>query len=167
MKKISLAFAALSMMFAGTASAADMAVKTRPAPMPAPVFSWTGFYVGGFLGGAWAQGDSVITDPCGPVGVVVCGAVGTYNVVPPVPVGLSSSFIGGGTIGYNWQVNSIVLGVEAEGGYMRLSGSRIMNPLGFGDTLASSKVGDWYAVFAGRAGIAVDRALFYVKGGAA
>ena len=51
MKKIALAFAAISMMFAGSASAADMAVKARPAPIPAPVFSWTGFYLGVHGGG--------------------------------------------------------------------------------------------------------------------
>lgn len=166
MKKITLAAAAVSIMFAGAASAADMAVKARPAPLPAPVFSWTGFYVGGFLGGAWADKDSVVRDPC--IVGVVCGAVGSYNGIPPVPVTLSSSFIGGGTVGYNYQFNSFVLGLEAEGGYMRLSGSRIMKPPpGLNDTLASSTVGDWYAVLAGRAGFAVDRALFYVKGGAA
>jgi outer membrane immunogenic protein len=170
MKRIAIVAAAVSFLFTGAASAADLAARpyTKAPPLAAPAFSWTGFYVGGFVGGAFADSQSVVSDPCGPVGVVVCGAVGIYNGVAPVPFDLSSSVIGGGTVGYNWQVNSFVVGVEAEGGYMRLSGSRIMNPApGFADTLASTTIGDWYAVFAGRLGVAVNQALFYVKGGAA
>lgn len=167
MKRIAIAAAAVSLLFTGAASAADLAARPyTKAPVVAPVFSWTGFYVGGFVGGAFADGQSVISDPCGPAGVV-CGATGSYNGVAPVPFDLSSSAIGGATAGYNWQANSFVVGVEAEGGYMRLRGSRIMNPAGFADTLASTTIGDWYAVFAGRLGVTVDRALFYVKGGAA
>lgn len=168
MKRIAIAVAALSFLFGGAASAADLAARPyTKAPAPAPVFTWTGFYIGGFLGGAWADSQSVASDPCGPAGAVVCGAVGNYNGVAPVPFDLSSSVIAGATAGYNWQVNSFVLGVEAESGYMRLRGSRIMNPLGLNDTLASTTIGDWYAVFAGRLGVTVDRALLYVKGGAA
>ena len=104
MKKLSVAIVAISVMFGGAATAADMAVKARPAPPP--VFSWTGFYVGGFVGGAWGASDSRVTDPCGPAATVVCGAVGTYNGVAPVGFDLGSSVIGGGTVGYNWQSNS-------------------------------------------------------------
>jgi outer membrane immunogenic protein len=40
---------------AGAASAADMAVKARPAPVPVPVFTWTGCFIGGHVGGLWAD----------------------------------------------------------------------------------------------------------------
>ncbi len=39
---------------AAPASAADMAVKAAPAPIVAPIYNWTGFYIGG--NGGW--GDS-------------------------------------------------------------------------------------------------------------
>ena len=45
MKKFLLAGAALVALLGGSASAADLAVRTRPLP-PAPVWSWTGFYIG-------------------------------------------------------------------------------------------------------------------------
>jgi outer membrane immunogenic protein len=47
-------------LFAGvvTAGAADMAVKAPTPPIPAPVFSWTGFYVGANVGGAWSPNSS-------------------------------------------------------------------------------------------------------------
>ena len=51
MKKLALAAAAIFALFAGPASAADMAVKARP--VVAPVFSWTGFYAGLNAVGGW------------------------------------------------------------------------------------------------------------------
>ena len=42
-----------------TASAADMALKAPPPP-PAPIFSWTGFYVGAQVGGAWGHDNASI-----------------------------------------------------------------------------------------------------------
>src|SRR5689334_6277215 len=39
-----------------SAVAADLPV--RPAPPPAPIFSWTGFYFGPHIGGGWANGDA-------------------------------------------------------------------------------------------------------------
>jgi outer membrane immunogenic protein len=44
--------AGLSLAASGLALAADMVVK---APPPAPVFSWTGFYVGGNIGYSWGK----------------------------------------------------------------------------------------------------------------
>jgi outer membrane immunogenic protein len=57
MKKLLTAIAALGLI--GTpAFAADMAVKAPPPVVaPAPVFSWTGFYIGGNAGGAWSHND--------------------------------------------------------------------------------------------------------------
>jgi outer membrane immunogenic protein len=39
-----------------TAGAADMRLKAPPAAPPPPPFSWSGFYIGGDLGGVWANG---------------------------------------------------------------------------------------------------------------
>ena len=53
MKKLATAIAAIALI--GTpAFAADMAVKAPP-PAPAPVHSWTGWYVGGNVGYSWGR----------------------------------------------------------------------------------------------------------------
>ena len=50
--------AALAALVGTPALAADMAAPVYKAPPPpAPIFSWTGFYIGGELGGAWANGN--------------------------------------------------------------------------------------------------------------
>src|SRR4051812_23246261 len=46
LKIFSAALAVSAVVCAGAASAADMAVKAMPYAAPAPVFSWTGCYVG-------------------------------------------------------------------------------------------------------------------------
>lgn len=153
-----------STSFAGIASAADMAVK---APPPPPIFNWTGFYIGGFVGGATTDGDAWASEPAN--GPVFYNGLGT-----PTTYGLGSSFIGGATVGYNWQRpgSKFVIGVEGEVGYLHLSGSRQdvnarsagLSPI---DSVDSSRIGDWYGVLAGRAGFTANRALFYVKGGVA
>src|SRR5690242_2411029 len=81
-----------SAFMAAPAWAADLPYKARPAPPPP--FSWTGFYVGANIGGAWSNG--AIAD-------VVTGA--NLNTD-------SSGFIGGGQVGFNYQFNTFVLGLE-------------------------------------------------------
>src|SRR5581483_1515830 len=110
--KLLMAAAVASISFAGVASAADMAVK---APPPPPIFNWTGFYIGGFVGGAGADRDAWASEPFIPP------AGGFYNGTGfATTYGLGSSFIGGGTIGYNWQRpgSAFVLGIEGEVGYL-------------------------------------------------
>ena len=52
------AFALAALGMAAPASAADLAARPyvkAPPPMIAPVYDWTGFYIGPNLGGAWSQ----------------------------------------------------------------------------------------------------------------
>ncbi|QWG21403.1 outer membrane beta-barrel protein [Bradyrhizobium sediminis] len=103
MKKIMLAVSALVL---GTvaASAADMAVKARPAPAPLVVYNWTGCYIGGNVGGGWAR-----------TGQDQIGKVDGTVFVPPGNFGSSegSDFIGGVQIGCDYQfAGNWVLGVQ-------------------------------------------------------
>ncbi|MDC7789557.1 porin family protein [Rhodoplanes sp. TEM] len=156
MKKLLLATVAV-LGTAGFASAADLPARMpvkAPPPVMAPAFSWTGCYIGGFVGGAW--GDDATTYPVG------AGYGYSYS--------LDSSFIGGGTLGCNWQPigSQFVLGLEGEVGYLSLEGSAYDPVLGLvAPEYSSTKIGDWYGMITGRLGVTWDRALLYVKGGVA
>jgi opacity protein-like surface antigen len=50
--------AAFIVSASGVAFAADMAIKGQPAPPSPPAPSWTGFYIGGDIGGAWMSGPT-------------------------------------------------------------------------------------------------------------
>ena len=68
MRKVSHATVAFSLLLAMSMAARAADVAARPAPYaPAPPvytpppFSWTGFYIGGNIGAAWANRD--VRDP--------------------------------------------------------------------------------------------------------
>lgn len=154
MKKIFAAAAA--MLFATTVagSAADLAVKA--APMPAPVWSWTGFYLGVHGGGAWGTTESTLTS--------VTGGGLAVPVGLPIAQNSRSGFLGGGQIGYNYQSGWAVFGVQADAAAMDVKGT---TPC-LGGVLGCTAKSDWLATATGRlGGVVADRALVYVKGGAA
>jgi opacity protein-like surface antigen len=116
---------------------------------------WTGFYVGGFFGGAAGRTD--ITFP----------ATATAGNRPWV-----FGPIGGGQIGYNRQINQWVFGVEGDIAAANVHGARTAGSQVFlpGFTSTFFTVQDkttWMATATGRVGYAMGRTLFYVKGGAA
>ena len=144
------------------ASAADMPVKAPPMA-PAPVFSWTGLYIGAYAGGAWTS-QATTSDPC-LVGVA-CPTFGTYNAVTPVTYNFDTSFTGGGEIGYNWQPTQwTLLGVENKYGYMHLHSSMVMNPFGSGDTSANTTIGNWYDTYTARVGAVSGHLLMFLEAG--
>lgn len=130
------------------AMAADLPLKAPPAPAPVPLFSWSGFYIGANIGGAWS--NSTVTD-------VATGA--TFNTD-------NNGFIGGGQVGFNYQINNFVFGVEGDIDATSLSktGPGVVTAIG---TLQASASTDWVATLAGRIGFAFDRWLIYAKGGGA
>lgn len=95
MREVALIAAILG---AGAADAADLpSQKGLPLAPPPPPFSWQGFYVGAYSGAL--LGD------------------GTFTFTQRTPL-RGAAFIGGGTIGYNWQwAPFVVLGLEADFGY--------------------------------------------------
>jgi outer membrane immunogenic protein len=170
----------------GSAAAADLRMPVKAPPPVAPAFSWSGCYIGGYAGGAFTGKDGAVFTDQGQNGLGAAGSTagflsysGGATASRLVPVhswdtDLGAGFIGGGTIGCNWQPvsSSFVLGVEGEAGYMRLRGNAfdpntIISTQTTLDTLGSAKVGDWYGMATGRLGYAWDRTLLYVKGGVA
>src|SRR5262245_13465023 len=103
-KMIAVLGGIFSLAGVGAASAADMAVKARPAPPPLPPpCVWCGFYIGLNAGGTWDRNDATYTQLPG----------GLVN--PTASVRLDTSgFIGGGQVGYNWQWSNFVLGIEGD-----------------------------------------------------
>ena len=162
MKKILLATVALTALsIAAPAMAADMAPAYKAAPMaPIAVYNWTGFYIGGHIGGGWADQNSVELDPG--TGAFPTGTVFTGKNL--------SGFLGGVQGGYNWQFSNIVLGVEGEYTWADVSGSAttvstVPRLLGF-SAISSAKLQD-IALVTGRLGYAANNWLFYFKGGGA
>jgi outer membrane immunogenic protein len=177
-----LATTALTMI--SSAYAADLRpVLKAPIAVPAPAFSWTGFYVGANVGGAWTSnnGGSDFA-PLFPPFIVLPPAAAVPTVIPGqlaslVGDGRRTGVIGGGQIGYNWQVNQFVLGVEADAVGSGLKGSSATASRTIGAPIFAVPVTqtvtvdfghvEWMASFRGRAGFAVNQALFYVTGGGA
>lgn len=123
------------------ASAADMPVKGRIyAPVSyAPV--WTGFYAGVNAGYGWATFDD---------------GVSTSKM---------NGFIGGGQLGYNWQISSFVLGVEGDMQYS--AQKRTETAVIGGVTFTGEAKVPWFGTARGRVGYAFDNFLIYATGGAA
>ena len=148
MKKIVIS-AAVAMSLATPALAADMAVKAPP-PAPLPViYDWSGFYIG--ANGGWGQSHSCL-DFVTAVGTVASGC------------GDRSGGVAGGQIGYRWQTNQFVFGLEAQGDWANLRNTRVslLNP-----TLSTTAKTDGIGLFTGQLGWAWNASLLYVKGGAA
>ena len=164
MRKLLFAnLALLAATIAGPAPAADLPVKA-PAPF-AERFSWTGCYVGGHVGGAFAQKD--ITDPVQLVqdSFLFPGATTGVTTVNPSPSGA----VIGGQIGCDYEFpSSFVIGVEgsAAGSTMRGSKNAVL-PLGNPDIALVQANTDFLASLTGRIGYAFDNVLLYARGGAA
>jgi outer membrane immunogenic protein len=133
---------------AGSAEAADLPLREAPPPYaPPPVFSWTGLYLGAQIGYAWGSDTFTAASPI----------VGTFANNSFTPNGV----VGGAHVGYNLQVGQLVAGVEGDVDGTGYSGSR---GGGFATVTASIPV---QGSIRGRLGVALDRALLYVTGGAA
>jgi outer membrane immunogenic protein len=172
---------AACVLAAGTAGAADLGAAPT-LPMAPLLYSWSGCYVGGFIGGASAK-DPVFTD----LGNTAFAAFSGGLTAPRVEashswsIPLGSGGVAGGNVGCNWQpfASNFVVGVEAEAAWLSMSNSEFdrlvapnlqINQVRFNgrpDVLGSASVGDWYAMVTGRLGYAMDRVLIYGKGGVA
>ena len=147
----------IALGMAAPASAADLAPRpyTAPPPYVAPIYSWTGFYIGANGGYGWARQCLDITQ----VGFVDVFAQGCND---------KGGGIVGGQIGYRWQAGGWVFGLEAQGDWANLRTERVFVNTPFLDTTNTWKSTiDGLGLFTGQVGYAWNASLFYVKGGAA
>lgn len=120
--KIAIAAAVAASLSVSAAQAADLPSRKAPvlAP-PAPIMTWTGFYLGVNAGYGWAADPAtrltaspMFVDPALPgafVNVPAAALVGASGVAP----GAKGGFVGGGQVGFNYQMSpSLLAGVEAD-----------------------------------------------------
>ena len=161
-----VAFSAL--LGVDAATAADLPVKALP-PI-APIFNWTGFYIGGNVGGEWGH----YSDPFAAGGTTAFGVT-----APAVTIPLASnpsSFTGGGQIGYRWQQpgSQWVGGVEADFNWVDLKSTQTLTAAQLPPTNLTFVPGDsllaktnFQSSIRGSLGLTFDRLLWYFTSGVA
>lgn len=167
------AAAAASLLALAPAFGADLRVAKAPIVAPVPVWNWSGFYIGGHVGGGIGDADVALFP----------GAGWTINGSPTAAPWLidngspklrSSGALGGVQAGFNVQNANWVWGVEADISATGISASRntgvlVPPPV---TTLADRSLHErdelrWLATFRGRLGYAAQQWLLYITGGAA
>ncbi|WP_458760951.1 outer membrane protein [Afipia sp. TerB] len=150
MKKFLLSTAALLALGTASAVAADLPARTytkAPAPVYAPVYNWTGFYLGGHIGAAFGGDDGF-----------------TSNIVGLTGSSRDAAFLGGGQLGADYQFSSNwVLGIEGQISALTDNERTFTAPTG--DFIRDRS--DWLASVTGRLGYTWGPGLLYVKGGVA
>jgi outer membrane immunogenic protein len=169
MRKLLLASTGLvAFAAAGSASAADLPVKAPPAPaLICPTCNWTGFYIGGNIGGSIGVDQNFAADSGFPAGAGFNNPYLSSSTKRALP-----GFLGGGQAGFNWQTGNVVLGVEADWQFtderntLTVTGQNIG---GVGATLGFSNEEHIKSIGTARArlGWAHDGFLWYVTGGGA
>ncbi|MFG1477929.1 outer membrane protein [Xanthobacter sp. V4C-4] len=151
MKRFLLATVALAALSA-PAAAADLATKYPVKAIAAPVFSWTGFYIGanfGYGGDQSSHDLSILSVPVGSADATTSG------------------WFVGGQLGYNYQfANNVVVGLETDLQWSNISGQVSGLNIGGLNWIAGSSV-DYFGTIRARLGYAFDRFLPYITGGAA
>jgi outer membrane immunogenic protein len=167
MKKIILA-TVLAGIGSTAALAADLGARTytKAPAMMASVSNWTGLYIGGNVGYGWGSGTTHVLPLPDPTTFGESAAV--FDTKP-------KGVIGGAQIGYNWQMGSIVTGLEADmqGSGIKgtaqvpiilTSGASLPSPAG----IAATEKLSWFGTVRGRLGVTVmPDLLLYATGGLA
>ena len=129
----------------GTAAhAANLPSRFPPASVmaAAPVFIWAGFYTGVNAGYGWNTIDD---------NMVINGRVYEVND--------EDGLVGGGQIGYNYQIDFFVLGLEADIQYADIGSGNYIPGLNSDDD------DNWFGTIRARARYAFNHALIYATGG--
>jgi outer membrane immunogenic protein len=144
MKRFLLATAAIFLTVPAFAADMRAPVKAPPAPV-VTTYSWSGFYVGAHAGGGWSERCFTL------LGVTE----GCHD---------ADGWLAGGQLGFNFQSGQFVFGVEFSGSWTDINGSHAALAIP-ADSYHSDI--DSILLFTGRVGLAFDRLLLYVTGGAA
>jgi len=147
MKSIFAILLAAALAASSAALAADLPVAAAPTYAPAVTpFTWSGIYFGAQGGYGWGSTSQSFSN----------GA----------PSGNSDpqGWLGGVYLGYNWQGNNVIFGLEGDFEGADINGSFTRNS---GSTSAGSADMNWDASIRGRLGLAFDRSLLYATGGVA
>jgi outer membrane immunogenic protein len=127
-----------------SASTMAMAADIAPEPM---AYDWTGGYIGLNAGAAWNNSSIEINN-------------GTeFSLDDDEAV-----FTGGVEAGYNWQMDSLVVGVETDFNYLGFDQERDFPALA---PVSLELKENWFGTVRGRLGFAADNLLFYGTGGLA
>jgi outer membrane immunogenic protein len=138
--------AALAIAICAPAAAADLPMVTK-APVAAPVFSWTGCYIGANVGYGWGRARVSTTGG---------GFTGTASEN-------LDGVVGGGQIGCNYQWTSVVWGIEGD---FQGTGQRHSDTFTVGGvTVNNTNRVPWFGTIRGRVGWAANNWLFYGTGG--
>jgi opacity protein-like surface antigen len=125
----------------------------------APAMDWSGFYLGGHLGGGWSNDGW--SDPFGPTPA----PLGSVNVAGFGDAIHAGGPLGGGQIGFNLQSGQWVFGVAADASAADLRGENTCFS-GIGG-INCQRIVNALGTITGRVGYAFNRSLAYAKGGAA
>jgi outer membrane immunogenic protein len=159
-----------NILAAAVAAVTLSCVPALAAPPAAPMFNWSGWYVGLNAGGDWGTSKaSTVVSTTGnffagcPVCISGVAGVGNQQFNP-------SGFTGGIQGGYNWRSGNLVFGLEADFDSFRSAGSNSVSRLAFGATIVTisetSKT-DWLFTLRPRLGVVANNWLFYATGGLA
>jgi outer membrane immunogenic protein len=155
MKKFLLGSVALAAMIAGPAMAADMPLK---APPPVVVYSWTGCYVGGHVGGKSSNADLHYG----------ANTFGNPAIVPGTNMENihMSGALAGAQIGCQYQfAGGWLIGVEGDGSWTQSDGQARESI--FFPEFREQVTEHWVATARARLGYGWDKWMFYVTGGGA
>jgi outer membrane immunogenic protein len=135
--------------------------RAAPAPYVAvPVFTWTGFYIGGNAGYMFGDDNRITTsgNQAVTIGNVAVGARPASVRNDP------EGFTGGGQIGYNLQFGNVVVGLEADAAYTDFQRNvRVIGTTGAASDFRTDM--GFLGTVRGRLGYAWDRVLVYGTGG--
>lgn len=122
----------------------------------AQAYDWTGAYVGAHLG----YGDAHVAYD------FATADEGFFNESAGTRVTETlDGLLGGGQIGFNWQSDDVVLGLEGTFTWLGFK-EKMTSPFYPGSDEFKTKI-DWVAAITPRAGFAIDDLLLYAKGGVA
>jgi outer membrane immunogenic protein len=148
---VSAIVAASTILGIGAASAADLAARPytkAPPPVMAPVYTWTGCYIGGNAGGGWAHKENIDSF------IVPNQSLGTHD---------ATGAVAGGQIGCDYQTGQFVFGVRGMFDWADVTGQNTIpqNPLVAYNTRIS-----WFDRLTARVGfLATPNLLLYIQGG--